>query len=29
LPSYGYQEVSVDELMQEIMNVKKDGRKPH
>ncbi|MBP7766760.1 MAG: PAC2 family protein [Syntrophaceae bacterium] len=29
LPNYGYQEVSVDELMQEIMNVKKDGRKPH
>ncbi len=26
---YGYKEVTVDELMQEMMNTKKDGRKPH
>jgi proteasome assembly chaperone (PAC2) family protein len=26
---HGYKEVTVDELMQEMMNTKKDGRKPH
>ena len=26
---YGYKEVSVDELMQEMLNAKKDGKKPH
>lgn len=26
---YGYNEVTVDELMQEMLNMKKDGRKPH
>lgn len=29
LQDYGYREVTVDELMQEMMNAKKDGRKPH